>query len=77
MTETAKFSTHLSNERLQTKIINRGQTLDLPVDKKTVEVRKGNGRIRIRAEYTIVLEFPFYTYNWKFEHNVDRPIFII
>ena len=29
------------------------------------------------ATYDITLEFPFYTYVWHFDHNVDRPIFII
>jgi hypothetical protein len=77
MTETAKFASNLSEERLQSKILNHALSLDLPATKKTVSVTKRNGSIRIRASYTIPLEFPFYTYNWEFEHDVERPIFII
>ena len=40
-------------------------------------MKKTSGRVRMRATYEITLEFPFYTYVWHFDHNVDRPIFII
>ncbi len=77
MTESAKFSTHLKAEQLEKQIIDRGQFLNLPVDKKSVKVKKTNGRIKIEANYVIPLEFPGYTYSWEFKHFVDRPVFII
>ena len=77
MVETAKFASHLSNDKLEKEILRKARDLDIPVNAKSVEVRKSNGRIRIRAEYTIPLEFPGYTYNWKFEHDINRPVFII
>ena len=40
-------------------------------------MRKSSGRVRMRAQYEIPIELPFYTYVWHFDHNVDRPIFII
>jgi len=77
MVELAKFSTRESDEKLQIRILEKADELQLPVVKNDVSVRKAGGRIRMRAHYEIPLEFPFYTYVWRFEHNVDRPIFII
>jgi len=77
MIELAKFSTRESDEKLQHRILEKAEELQLPLDKKNVSVRKSNGRVRMRAQYEIPLEFPFYTYVWHFDHNVDRPVFII
>ena len=77
MVETAKFSSHQTATNIKKTILRRSQELDLPVTNKGLDVKKGNGRIKMYAKYTIPLEFPFYTYNWEFEHTVDRPVFII
>jgi hypothetical protein len=77
MVELAKFSTKEPDERLQRRILEKADELQLPLSKDNVTVRKSSGRVRMRATYEIPLEFPFYTYVWHFDHNVDRPIFII
>jgi hypothetical protein len=77
MLELAKFSTREPDEKLQRRILEKAEELQLPVVKDDITVRKANGRVRMRATYEIPLEFPFYTYVWHFDHNVDRPIFII
>lgn len=77
MVELAKFSTKESDEKLQRRILEKAEELQLPLVKNDVTVHKGNGRIRMHATYEIPLKFPFYTYVWHFDHNVDRPIFII
>jgi hypothetical protein len=77
MTDLAKFSTREPDDKLQAKIFRKGQELELPLRKENVTVRKGNGRVKMKASYEVPLEFPFYTYVWRFEHDVDRPIFII
>jgi hypothetical protein len=77
MVELAKFSTREPEERLQRRILEKAEELQLPVVKDDVTVRKVSGRVRMRATYEIPLQFPFYTYVWHFDHNVDRPIFII
>lgn len=78
--DTAKFATRgfrSTNETIQRDIMNKARELEIPLEKKNCTVKKSNGRIRITAEYTITLEFPFYEYDWHFEHYVDRPVFII
>jgi len=32
--------------------------------------------VRMRAQFTVPLEFPGYTYNWEFDLQVDRGIYI-
>jgi hypothetical protein len=77
MVELAKFSTREPDDKLQKRILEKADELQLPLVKDGVTVKKSNGRVHMRAQYTIPLEFPFYTYVWHFDHEVDRPIFII
>jgi hypothetical protein len=77
MIELAKFSTKETDERLKRRILEKADELQLPLVKEDVTVKKTAGRVRMRATYEITLEFPFYTYVWHFDHNVDRPIFIV
>ncbi|HYH45358.1 MAG TPA: hypothetical protein VEG34_06685, partial [Thermoanaerobaculia bacterium] len=58
-------------------ILQRAADLNLPLDKDHVTVTRQGDRLRMRAEYTVPVEFPGYTYNWHFVHELDRPIFIV
>lgn len=58
-------------------ILQRAADLKLPLDKDMVTVTRQGDRLRMRAEYTVPVEFPGYTYNWHFVHELDRPIFIV
>jgi hypothetical protein len=58
-------------------ILQRAVDLKLPLDKDHVTVTRQGDRLRMRAEYTVPVEFPGYTYNWHFVHELDRPIFIV
>lgn len=76
MVELTKFAASSSAENLKKQIVTKAAELDLPLDKDDVEVRKTADRIQLEASYTVPLEFPGYTYEWNFNHEVDRPIFI-
>jgi hypothetical protein len=58
-------------------ILQRAADLKLPLDKDNVTVTREGDRLRMRAEYTVPVEFPGYTYNWHFVHELDRPIFVV
>ena len=77
MEEQAKFAGSTSSEILRQRIIKRAGDLGLPVKPKDVMVERAGGRIRMTVSYTVLLEFPAYTYRWSFTHEVDRPIFVI
>ncbi|HWN43135.1 MAG TPA: hypothetical protein VNW71_13000 [Thermoanaerobaculia bacterium] len=64
-------------EDVKKAILARAVDLKLPLDKDHVTVTRQGDRLRMRAEYTVPVEFPGYTYNWHFVHELDRPIFIV
>ena len=78
MDEQAKFAgANTTAEDVKKNILQRAKELNLPLDKDHVKVERIGDRIRMEAEYTVPVEFPGYTYNWHFRHELDRPIFIV
>lgn len=77
MVEQAKFAGRAPAELLKSRIQARAEEVGIPLDPKNLTVKKVGGRVRINCFYTIPVEFPFYTFNWEFEHNIDRPVFVI
>ena len=76
MEEQAKYAAKKSPEKIAKGIVNRAAELELPVTDKDVEVRRIGDSIKMRVSYTVDVEFPGYTYEWDFEHVVDRAIYI-
>lgn len=76
MVEQAKWAGNTPSEVLQKRIVNKAAELDLPVDPKFVTAEKVGDKIRMEANFTVPLEFPGYTYEWAFDLQVERPIFI-
>lgn len=77
MEEQAMFAGRRGPEEIKKSILERAKELDLPLDKKNIDIKRTGGRIRMRATYTVPIEFPGYTYYWQFEHIVDRPVFVV
>jgi hypothetical protein len=63
-------------EAMKKRILAKAAELDIPLDKDKLEVTRIGDRVRMKASYTIPAEFPGYTYYWKFEHEVDRNLYI-
>jgi hypothetical protein len=76
MVEEAKFGNYSSPESIKKGILREARRLDLPVSEKKVKVERIGDRIRMKVSYTVPVEFPGYTYEWEFNHEVDRPLFI-
>jgi hypothetical protein len=76
MDEQAKFAAGASEETLKRRILDKAAELDLEIKPQNVTVSKTPERVRMRVQFTIPVEFPGYTYEWNFDLNVDRPIFI-
>lgn len=75
--EQTKFSAKASPEELKRRVLNKAKELNLPVNPKQVEVEKTRDRVIIRLNYMVPLDFPGYTYEWKIEEEIDRPIFYL
>lgn len=76
MVEQAKFGTAPPAE-IKKAIISKAKELELPVNEKNLTVEKLGDRIRMKTAFEVPLEFPGYTYVWKFDWEIDRPIYII
>ncbi len=74
--EVAKFSAKTPPDELKRQIVGKAAELKLPVDKEHITVQRVGDSIRMQVTYTVPLEFPGYTYNWNFDHQVERSIFI-
>lgn len=64
-----------NDERILASILRKAQDLGLPVTEKNVTIKRGRVDIRIDVEYVVPVEFPGYTYQWKFHHRAENPIF--
>lgn len=77
MEDEAALATHgRSVETIKNRILGKAQDLKIPLEKDNLYVERYGDNIRMRANYTIPAEFPFYTYYWEFEHELDRPLYI-
>jgi len=76
MEEQAKFAAAASPDTIAKSILSKAKELDLPVTKEDVHVERVGDNIRMRAVFTVPVEFPGYTYLWHFDHQVNRPIYI-
>jgi hypothetical protein len=76
MDEQAKFAQQSRPDIMKKAIMRKSRELQLPLNEKKLTVSKAGGRIRIKAEYTVPLEFPGYTYQWHFVEDINEPIFI-
>jgi hypothetical protein len=77
MEEQAMFAGRSKAETIKKRIVTRAEELDLPVKIKDIVVKRTGGRIRMKCTYVVPIEFPGYTYQWHFEHVVDRPVFVV
>lgn len=76
MVDQAKWAGNATNDALEKSILAKANELGLPLDEKDVEVQKDRDRVRMEATYTVPVEFPGYTYYWRFHQLVDRNIYI-
>ena len=76
ITRQAESAGSASAQQIRESILARARDLDLPLSPDKLEVVKGGGRIVISCEYEAPISLAVYTYIWKFEHRIDRPVFV-
>ena len=76
MVDQAKWASNATTDALEKSILAKANELGLPLDEKGVQVKKDRDRVRMEAVYTVPVEFPGYTYHWRFHQLVDRNIYI-
>ena len=64
-----------NDKLIQKRLIEKAEDLDLPINAKSIWIKRSATRIKIRVNYDYPIEFPGYTYVWHKEHFEDRPLF--
>jgi len=77
MVDQAKFAGGASTDVLKRSIVQKARELEIPVDDKNLTIEKIGDKIRMKTKFMIPLEFPGYTYEWNFDWEIERPIYII
>ena len=73
MVEQARWAGRERPEVIQKTILDRAVQLELPIERKNLDVQKvGRDHTRIQCVYTVDVDFPFYTHEWTFQHYIDE-----
>jgi hypothetical protein len=77
MEEQAKWAGRTKDKDLHKRIMTRAKELELPLKAKNLTITRTGGRIRMKAVYSVPIEFPGYTYVMKVQHVIDRAVFVV
>ena len=76
MKELAMTNPRKDGEWFRRKIHERSKTLDIPLEKKHIEVNKGARRVVMDVKYTVVLDLIVTEYPMNVDIHLDREIFL-
>jgi hypothetical protein len=76
MDDQARFGGRTSSENLKKAVLQKAKELDLPVTKNDITVTKRGGKILMQCTFTAPVKVLGYTYDWDFDLQVDRRIFV-
>jgi hypothetical protein len=71
----AKSAGMRNDKQIIGSILKKAQEVNLPVTEENIVVSRGANSINVDVQYVVPLEFPGFTYKWKFHHVADNPIF--
>lgn len=73
--DASKSAGQLNDKQIHGTILAKAKQLELPVEASDIVVKRSPNYIRVDVNYTVPVEFPGYTYNWKFQHKHENPVF--
>lgn len=75
MEEAAQLRSRDTARQIEKFILDRCIELELPVTAKNIDVKKGAGRIQMKVDFTVPLDFFVYTHDWDINIDMRRDIF--
>lgn len=75
--ELAQLEPRKSGEWFEQAILNRAKDLEIPLKKNDLKVDKTLRRVKVEMTYIVPIDFIVTTYKWKFEHKLERDIFLM
>ncbi len=64
-----------TEDYIRGRIVDKAEELHLPVTPDMVQIKRRKRDITIHLEYTVELDYGFYTYRWHKVHDVMRETF--
>jgi hypothetical protein len=79
LTEQASFGSIKSAKQIESEILMKAKELEIPVTKDNLTIVRTREKITIEAHYTLNIVFfgGAYTYIWKRDPVVERPLFVV
>lgn len=72
--EAKSAGTH-NDKRIMAIILKKAEDVNLPVAEENVDINRHGDNIVVDVQYVVPVEFPGFTYQWKFHHRAENPIF--
>jgi hypothetical protein len=64
-----------SDEAIANAILAKAKSLELPLKGEDLKVWRDGSNVHIEYKYRVVLELPFYTYDWDVQNKIERVLF--
>jgi len=75
MVEQTQTAIRTAPKTIEQRLFEKAREWKVPVEREDIHVAKSGKGIRITASYVEHLNFVVYTYDWKIDLDVDRPIY--
>jgi hypothetical protein len=75
MIEEASFAAHRNDKVIKGNLLRFAREYKLPISKEQIELKREPGRMTVLADYTVVVDTIFFTYDWNFKEKVVREIY--
>jgi hypothetical protein len=75
VTDEAKSAGQHNDARIMRVILEKAESVNLPVTEDNVTIRRNANEINIDVDYTVPIKFPGYVYHWHEHNHVENPIF--
>lgn len=62
-------------DEVRQRILEKAQDMELPLEKKGLEVKKTRSEMIVRARYAYPIDFKVTTYEYRFDHEYRAPLF--
>lgn len=64
----------MTDEAIAQRILERANKLRINLSAENLRVTRSTNYINIEMRFDVVLEYPLYTYVWKYHKTIERPL---
>ena len=64
-----------SDDDIRDRIYQKARDLTLPVEKASIKIQRSRHEVTISINYTVPIETPAFTHDWKFQERAVAPLF--